>query len=88
MYTYFQQLKKPLYPIRPALPPTGVGINTQGSPWLDRDAMLCVFAKLTPHELAVCALVCKAWAEYSVSMSVIMFFLIIDPSIVYKIKMS
>ncbi|XP_026314216.1 jmjC domain-containing histone demethylation protein 1 [Hyposmocoma kahamanoa] len=64
-----KQLKKPLYPIRPALPPTGAGINTQGSPWLDRDAMLCVFAKLTPHELAVCALVCKAWAEYSMDPS-------------------
>ncbi|XP_072934476.1 jmjC domain-containing histone demethylation protein 1 [Epargyreus clarus] len=61
-------LKKPLYPVRPAgqLP---LGINTAGSPWLDREAMLCVFSKLTPHELANCALVCKAWAEYSMDPS-------------------
>ncbi|XP_028172914.1 jmjC domain-containing histone demethylation protein 1 [Ostrinia furnacalis] len=61
-------LKKPLYPIRP------MGFIQQpgapgSSPWLDREAMLCVFAKLTPHELAVCALVCKAWAEYSMDPS-------------------
>ena len=59
-------MKKPIYPIRPA-PSLSVACNPAGSPWLDREAMLCVFAKLTPHELATCALVCKAWAEYSVS---------------------
>ncbi|XP_022128242.1 jmjC domain-containing histone demethylation protein 1 [Pieris rapae] len=57
-----KNLKKPLYPVRPA--PTS-GSNMAGTPWLDRDAMLSVFAKLTPHELATCALVCKSWAEYS-----------------------
>ncbi|CAH2986298.1 unnamed protein product [Chilo suppressalis] len=61
-------LKKPLYPIRP-VPGAGVINNPANSPWLDREAMLCVFAKLTPHELAVCALVCKAWAEYSMDPS-------------------
>lgn len=58
-------MKKPIYPIRPA-PTLGGGYNAGGA-WLERGAMLCVFAKLTPHELATCALVCKAWAEYSVS---------------------
>ncbi|XP_035448164.2 jmjC domain-containing histone demethylation protein 1 [Spodoptera frugiperda] len=61
-------MKKPMYPIRPA-PSMGVACNPAGSPWLDREAMLCVFAKLTPHELATCALVCKAWAEYSMDPS-------------------
>ncbi|XP_039751856.1 jmjC domain-containing histone demethylation protein 1 isoform X2 [Pararge aegeria] len=65
--TSFQVLKKPLYPVRPA--PLSLS-STTGSPWLDRDAMLCVFAKLTPHELATCALVCKAWAEYSMDPSI------------------
>ncbi|CAG4932677.1 unnamed protein product [Colias eurytheme] len=59
-------LKKPLYPVRPAPVPVS---NFVGAPWLDRDAMLSVFAKLTPHELATCALVCKAWAEYSMDPS-------------------
>ncbi|CAH2052035.1 unnamed protein product, partial [Iphiclides podalirius] len=60
-------LKKPLYPVRPA--GYSPSPNVPGSPWLDRDAVLCVFAKLTPHELATCALVCKAWADYSVDPS-------------------
>lgn len=58
-------MKKPMYPIRPAPTPTGQG----GGAWLEREAMLCVFAKLSPHDLAVCALVCKAWAEYSMDPS-------------------
>ncbi|CAK1590382.1 unnamed protein product [Parnassius mnemosyne] len=65
-------LKKPLYPVRPAYAGyagAGAGGGGAGSPWLDRDAVLCVFAKLTPHELATCALVCKAWAEYSMDPS-------------------
>ncbi|KAM3963878.1 lysine demethylase 2 [Aphomia sociella] len=61
-------LKKPLYPVRPA-PPVGPAANNIGSPWLDREAMLRVFAKLLPAELATCALVCKAWAEYSMDPS-------------------
>ncbi|XP_052738822.1 jmjC domain-containing histone demethylation protein 1 isoform X2 [Bicyclus anynana] len=65
--TSLQVLKKPLYPVRPA--PLSL-TSSGGSPWLDRDAMLCVFAKLTPHELATCALVCKAWAEYSMDPSI------------------
>lgn len=56
-----------MYPIRPA--PALSVYNVAGSPWLDRAAMLSVFAKLTPHELATCALVCKAWAEYSMDPS-------------------
>lgn len=60
-------MKKPIYPIRPA--PALSVYNVAGSPWLDRAAMLSVFAKLTPHELATCALVCKAWAEYSMDPS-------------------
>lgn len=65
-------MKKPMYPIRPmgvagAGAGAGASYNAAGAAWLDRSAMLCVFAKLTPHELATCALVCKAWAEYSVS---------------------
>ncbi|XP_026755018.1 jmjC domain-containing histone demethylation protein 1 isoform X2 [Galleria mellonella] len=61
-------LKKPLYPVRPA-PPVGAAVTNTGSPWLDREAMLRVFAKLLPAELATCALVCKAWAEYSMDPS-------------------
>lgn len=61
---YSQQLKKPLYPIRPA---AAGGGGCGPAPWLDKPAMLSVFARLTPHELATCALVCKAWADYSVS---------------------
>ncbi|XP_063541414.1 jmjC domain-containing histone demethylation protein 1 [Cydia strobilella] len=63
-----KQMKKPLYPVRPA-PPAGAGLAWSGSSWLDRSAMLCVFARLTPSELATCALVCKAWAEYSMDPS-------------------
>lgn len=59
-----KQLKKPLYPVRPA-PYSQSQCAGAWSPWLDRDAMLCVFARLSPHEVAICALVCKAWAEYS-----------------------
>ncbi|XP_050677373.1 jmjC domain-containing histone demethylation protein 1 [Leptidea sinapis] len=54
-------LKKPLYPVRPAPAP----LTGHSGLWLDRRAMLSVFTKLTPHDLATCALVCKAWAEYS-----------------------
>nr|XP_013189630.1 unnamed protein product [Amyelois transitella] len=61
-------LKKPLYPIRPA-PTMATPTNLAGSPWLDREAMLKVFAKLLPADLATCALVCKAWAEYSMDPS-------------------
>ncbi|XP_041971556.1 jmjC domain-containing histone demethylation protein 1 isoform X2 [Aricia agestis] len=60
-----KNLKKPLYPVRPA----GTIGGSPGGPWLDRDAMLCVFAKLTPHDLATCALVCKSWAEFSMDPS-------------------
>ncbi|XP_048482218.1 jmjC domain-containing histone demethylation protein 1 isoform X3 [Plutella xylostella] len=59
-------LKRPVYPVRPApAPARDVGVNPSGVPWLERAVMLPVFSKLTPHDLAVCALVCKAWAEFS-----------------------
>ncbi|KAL4711820.1 hypothetical protein ACJJTC_005989 [Scirpophaga incertulas] len=57
-------LKKPLYPIRP-MPPVAPVTNQTNAPWFDRTAMLRVFAKLTPHELCVCALVCKSWSEFT-----------------------
>ncbi|VVC93061.1 unnamed protein product, partial [Leptidea sinapis] len=47
-----QALKKPLYPVRPAPAP----LTGHSGLWLDRRAMLSVFTKLTPHDLATCAL--------------------------------
>ncbi|XP_053617138.1 jmjC domain-containing histone demethylation protein 1 isoform X2 [Plodia interpunctella] len=62
-------LKKPLYPVRPAPPPPAAGAPGGGGAWLERAAVLRVFAKLSPADLATCALVCKAWAEYSMDPS-------------------
>ncbi|XP_045539000.1 jmjC domain-containing histone demethylation protein 1 isoform X2 [Papilio machaon] len=61
-----KSLKKPLYPVRPA---GYCGAQHAGTPWLDRDAMIAVFSKLTPIDLTSCSLVCKAWAEYTMDPS-------------------
>ncbi|XP_013144915.1 PREDICTED: jmjC domain-containing histone demethylation protein 1 isoform X2 [Papilio polytes] len=61
-----KNLKRPLYPVRPA---GYCGAQHAGVPWLDRDAMIAVFSKLTPIDLTNCSLVCKAWAEYTMEPS-------------------
>lgn len=61
-----KQLKKPMYPVRPAgpsLPPP----SSNGNLILDHALLLTLF-KYLPHDtLVTCSLVCKTWAQVSIN---------------------
>lgn len=60
-----RQLKKPIYPVRPARKPlTAVNLT---NPLLDSKMLMSVFRYLPPETLVTCSLVCKIWSTVSVS---------------------
>lgn len=60
-----KQLKKPIYPVRPAGPPSSTPSHN-GNLVLDPAALLLVF-KYLPHDtLVTCSLVCKTWSQVSI----------------------
>lgn len=59
-----KQLKKPIFPVRPAGP--SLSMSNNGNLALDHSVLLSVF-KFLPHDtLVMCSLVCKAWAQVSI----------------------
>jgi len=60
-----KQLKKPIFPVRPAGPSPSTQ-NNNGNLALDQNVLLSLF-KYLPHDtLVTCSLVCKTWAQVSV----------------------
>ncbi|XP_049529879.1 jmjC domain-containing histone demethylation protein 1 [Anopheles darlingi] len=65
--TSTKQMKKPLYPIRPAaLSHTPGGQSQSGNYALDANCLLPVFRYLPPETLVTCTLVCKTWSNIAV----------------------
>lgn len=61
-----KQLKKPIFPVRPAGPPNSTPSHS-GNLVLDHTVLLSVFNYLPHDTLVTCSLVCKTWAQVSVS---------------------
>lgn len=61
-----KQLKKPIYPVRPAGPPMPSPSNN-GNLILDQNVLLSVFKYLPQETLITCSLVCKAWSQASIN---------------------
>lgn len=61
-----KQLKKPIYPVRPAGPPMPSPSNN-GNLILDQAVLLSVFKYLPQETLITCSLVCKAWSQASIN---------------------
>lgn len=62
-------LKRPQYPVRPAQLNSGstTGSGSGVALCLDRACMIPVFRFLSTSELAISSLVCKTWANYTVT---------------------
>lgn len=64
-----KQLKKPLYPVRPAMQQSSQSA-CQNVPYsLDPSCLLQIFKYLPQESLTNCALVCKTWSNVSVDPS-------------------
>lgn len=61
-----KQLKKPIFPVRPAGPSLPMPTNN-GNLIQDHTVLLSVFKYLPPDTLVTCSLVCKTWSEVSVN---------------------
>lgn len=64
--TSTKQLKKPIYPVRPAQGPTMQSTASNSNLIMDPTVLISIF-KYLPHDtLVACSLVCKTWAQMSV----------------------
>ncbi|CRK99580.1 CLUMA_CG012893, isoform A [Clunio marinus] len=64
--TSTKQLKKPIFPVRPAGPPPNQQ-STNGNLVLDHGVLLSIFKHLPQDTLVTCSLVCKAWSQVSIN---------------------
>lgn len=63
-----KQLKKPIYPVRPAHPSLLVPVQANNLA-LDQTCLLHIFKYLSPETLVACSQVCKLWCTVSVDPS-------------------